>query len=120
MSKRTATASTIQITATTPVLMLALELGEEAWKLGFSSAFGQIPLMRDVGSRDTKALLAQIAWAKKRLGPTSRAASATTTVRGRGSAPLSASRCRCLCAFSTITIELSTMTPIAMRCRRGS
>ena len=41
MSKQTATASTIQITSTTPVLMLALELGEESWKLGFSSAFGQ-------------------------------------------------------------------------------
>lgn len=68
MSKQTATASTIQITATTPVVMLALELGEETWKLGFSSAFGQIPLVRDIGSRDTKALLAQIAWAKKKLG----------------------------------------------------
>ena len=68
MSKQTATASTIQITATTPVLMLAMELGEEAWKLGFSSAFGQVPLVRDIGSRDTKALLRQIAWAKKKLG----------------------------------------------------
>jgi transposase len=68
MSKKTATASTIQITAATPILMLALELGEASWKLGFSSAFGQIPLVRDVRSRDTKALLAQIAWAKKKLG----------------------------------------------------
>jgi transposase len=48
--------------------MLALELGEEAWKLGFSSGFGQIPLVRDIGSRNTKVLLAQIAWAKKGLG----------------------------------------------------
>jgi transposase len=48
--------------------MLALELGEETWKLGFSSAFGRTPLVRDFGSRDTKALLAQIAWAKKKLG----------------------------------------------------
>ena len=68
MSKQTATASTVQITATTPVLMLALELGEEKWKLGFSSAFGQLPLVRDIASRNTKALLAQIAWAKKKLG----------------------------------------------------
>ena len=60
MSKQTATASTIQITATSPTLMLALELGEESWKLGFSSAFGQIPLVRDIVSRDTQALLAQI------------------------------------------------------------
>ena len=56
MSKRTATASTLQITAGTPILMLALELGEEKWKLGFSSAFGQAPLVRDIGSRDKKSL----------------------------------------------------------------
>jgi transposase len=68
MSKQTATASTIQITTTEPVLMLAMELGEEHWKLGFSSAFGQEPLVRDIGSRDKKVLLAQIAWAKKKLG----------------------------------------------------
>ncbi len=68
MSKQTATASTIQITSTTPVLMLALELGEESWKLGFSSAFGQLPLVRDIGSRDKWALLAGIAWAKQKLG----------------------------------------------------
>jgi len=68
MSKQTATASTIQITSSTPVLMLALELGEESWKLGFSSAFGQLPLVRDIGSRDKRALLAAIAWAKKKLG----------------------------------------------------
>jgi transposase len=68
MSKQTATASTIQITTTTPVLMLAMELGEEHWKLGFSSAFGQEPLVRDIGSRDKQVLLAQIAWATKKLG----------------------------------------------------
>ena len=68
MSKQTATASTIQITTTAPVLMLAMELGEEHWKLGFSSAFGQEPLVRDIGSRDKKVLLAHIAWAKKKLG----------------------------------------------------
>ncbi len=68
MSKQTATASAIQITTTTPVLMLAMELGEEHWKLGFSSAFGQEPLVRDIGSRDKSVLLAHIAWAKKKLG----------------------------------------------------
>jgi transposase len=68
MSKQTATASTIKITTTTPVLMLAMELGEEHWKLGFSSAFGQEPLVRDIGSRDKKVLLAHIAWAKEKLG----------------------------------------------------
>jgi transposase len=70
VSKQTATASTIQITTTTPVLMLALELGEDHWKIGFSSAFGQEPLVRDIGSRDKLVLLSHIAWAKKKLGLT--------------------------------------------------
>ena len=68
MSKQTATASAVQITTTAPTLMLALELGEDHWKIGFSSAFGQEPLVRDIGSRDKKVLLAHIAWAKKKLG----------------------------------------------------
>jgi transposase len=48
--------------------MLALELGEDKWKLGFSSAFGQVPIERNIASGGTKALLTQIAKAKKKLG----------------------------------------------------
>jgi transposase len=48
--------------------MLAMELGEEHWKLGFSSGFGQVPISRDIASRDTKALLSQIERARKQLG----------------------------------------------------
>ena len=48
--------------------MLALELGEEKWKIGFSSAFGEDPLVRNMASRHTKSLLAHISWAKKKLG----------------------------------------------------
>ena len=68
VSKQTATASTIQVTSNSVVLMLALELGEEKWKLGFSSAFGELPLERNIASRGTQTLLSQIAWAKKKLG----------------------------------------------------
>jgi transposase len=68
VSKKTTATTTLEITSTTPTLMLALELGEEKWKLGFSSAFGQIPLERNIASRSTKALLAQISWATKKLG----------------------------------------------------
>jgi transposase len=68
LSKQTAATSAIQITSTIPVLMLALELGEEHWKLGFSSAFGQVPIERDIGSRDTKVLLSEITRAKQQLG----------------------------------------------------
>jgi len=68
LSTQTAATSTIQITSTAPTLMLAMELGEEHWKLGFSSAFGQPPLVRDIASRDTTALLKSIAWATQKLG----------------------------------------------------
>ena len=68
MSKQTATASAVQITSNTPTLMLALELGEEKWKIGFSSAFGQVPLVRNMASRHTKSLLGHIEWARKKLG----------------------------------------------------
>ena len=67
MSKKTAATSTVQITSSAPVLMLALELGEEKWKLGFCPAFGQAPLERNMASRNRTSLLAQIAWAKKKL-----------------------------------------------------
>ncbi len=67
MSKQTAATSTIQITSPTPVLMLSMELGEEHWKLGFSSAFGQLPIAREIASRDTKALMFQIARARRQL-----------------------------------------------------
>jgi transposase len=68
VSKKTVATSTIEITSTSPTLMLALELGEEKWKLGFCSAFGQRPLERNIASRNRKSLLAQIAWATKKLG----------------------------------------------------
>lgn len=68
MSKQTAAASTIEISEAQPILMLAMELGESGWLLGFSSGFGQTPVRRKIDSRDGKALLAQIAWAKRRLG----------------------------------------------------
>ena len=68
MSKQTAAASTIEISEAQPILMLAMELGESGWLLGFSSGFGQTPVRRKIDSRDGKALLAQIAWAKQRLG----------------------------------------------------
>ncbi|MEE9278724.1 MAG: IS110 family transposase [Myxococcota bacterium] len=48
--------------------MLAFELGETGWKLGFTSGFGHEVLERNIASRDTKALLKQIAWVKRRLG----------------------------------------------------
>jgi transposase len=68
MSKQTAATSTIQISEERQTLMLAMELGEAGWLLGFASAYGQKPLRRKITSRDRKALLREIAWAKVKLG----------------------------------------------------
>jgi len=68
MSKQTAAASTIQISEAHETLMVALELGEKGWLLGFSTGFGQEIVRRKIDSRDGKALLGQIAWAREKLG----------------------------------------------------
>jgi transposase len=68
MSKCTTTASMIHGSEESPTLMMSMELGETGWLLGFASGFGQRPLRRKIASRDGKALVAQIAWAKQHLG----------------------------------------------------
>ena len=68
MSKQTAAAWKIEGNEERATLMMAMELGESGWLLGFASAYGQRPLRRKVATRDGRALLAQIAWAKQRLG----------------------------------------------------
>jgi len=68
VSKQTAAASRIDGNEERATLMMSMELGESGWLLGFASAYGQRPLRRQVATRDGKALLAQIAWAKQRLG----------------------------------------------------
>lgn len=69
MSTQTAAASTLQLSSDGEgILMLGFELSEKEWLLGFSKGFGQKPLRRKIGSRDHRALLAEIAWAKEKLG----------------------------------------------------
>jgi transposase len=48
--------------------MLAFELGEGSWLLGFSAGFGSRVLRRKIASRDTGALLREIARARRELG----------------------------------------------------
>jgi len=67
MSKKTAAASTIEITSPARTLMLAFELGEGSWLLGFSAGFGEPVLRRKISSRDTRALLREIEKAKEKL-----------------------------------------------------
>ena len=73
MSRKTAATSTIQITSA-PILLLAFELGEESWLLGFSRGFGEKVLRRKIKSirrkiksRDTTALMQEVARAKQQL-----------------------------------------------------
>ena len=54
MSKRTAAASAIQISSPAQTLMLAFELGEGAWLLGFSAGFGEAVLRRKDRFRATR------------------------------------------------------------------
>jgi transposase len=67
MSKTTVTARD-QRSASETVLMLAFELGEDGWLLGFSTGFGQPVLRRKVVSRDREAVLRAIGWARGKLG----------------------------------------------------
>lgn len=66
MSK-TATTHTIDLTTTRGTLFIAFELGQETWKLGFSRGFGERVYERNVGARDTKALMREIGGMKKRV-----------------------------------------------------
>lgn len=66
MPKTTITAVD-QGNASSSVLMLAFELGEEGWLLGFSSGFGQRVLRRKVASRHREGVLRAIAWAREQL-----------------------------------------------------
>ena len=68
MSKQTAATSRTESTGSGQTLMMAMELGESGWLLGFASESGQKPLRRKVDSRDGQAILDQIAWAKRELG----------------------------------------------------
>jgi transposase len=48
-------------------LLLAFELGERTWKLGFTTGFGQPPRLRHIPARATDRLLEEIARAKARF-----------------------------------------------------
>ncbi len=82
MSKYTAATSTIH-GSEPPTLMMALELGETGWLLGFASGFGQKPLRRKIASRDKAGLLRQVAWARERLGLSDEARVVTCYEAGR-------------------------------------
>ena len=57
----------IESVATRP-LLLAFELGDRGWKLGFTTGLGQRPRVRQIPARATERVLEEIARAKVRFG----------------------------------------------------
>ena len=60
--------STAPVTSIPTTLLLAFELGERTWKLGFSVGLGQRPRLRQISVRATDRVLEEIARAKVRFG----------------------------------------------------
>src|SRR6267378_888006 len=54
--------------AAKPSLLVAFELGERAWKLGFSSGMGQRPRVRQIPAGAVGVIANEIARAKSRFG----------------------------------------------------
>src|ERR1700730_18517856 len=59
--------STAVATAIVPTLLLAFELGERTWKLGFTTGLGQQPRIRQIPARATDRLVEELARAKARF-----------------------------------------------------
>jgi len=57
-----------EFSAATPSLLLAFELGERTWKLGFTVGMGQRPRVRQIPAGAVGLLAAEIAHAKRRFG----------------------------------------------------
>ncbi len=68
MSKYTAAASTNELSSPEAPLLLAFELGEESWLLGFSVGIGGKVLRRKIASRDTASLLREVSRARDHFG----------------------------------------------------
>ena len=57
-----------EFTARTSCLLLAFELGQRSWKLGFTVGLGQRPRIRQIPAGAVGALVTEIERAKTRLG----------------------------------------------------
>src|SRR5262245_21743462 len=58
----------VEFSAMTPSLLVAFEMGERAWKLGFTVGMGQRPRVRQVPAGAVDMLANEIARAKRRFG----------------------------------------------------
>lgn len=77
------TAREVQGSMAGPVLHVAFELGMLQWKLAFTIGLGQAPRLRTVAARNTAAIVAEIALAKKRFGLPADAAMVSCYEAGR-------------------------------------
>ena len=68
MTMTRAEESTAVATTIEPTLLLAFELSERVWKLGFTTGVGQRPRIRQIPARATDRVLEEIARAKARFG----------------------------------------------------
>jgi len=59
--------STAVATPVAPTLLLAFELGERSWKLGFTTGLGQQPRIRQIPARATDRVVEELARAKARF-----------------------------------------------------
>ena len=75
--------STAVAPANAPRLLLAFELGERSWKLGFTTGLGQRPRMRQIPARATDRVLEEIVRAKARFRVSADAAVASCYEAGR-------------------------------------
>src|SRR5690348_6746020 len=69
--------------APTPLLLLAFELGQRSWKLGFSMGMGQRPRLRQIPAGAVDLLAKEIIQAKARLALPSDAAVISCYEAGR-------------------------------------
>ena len=60
--------STVSMNDQPVTVLLALELGERTWKLGFTTGIGQRPRVRQIPAGAVDRLLAEVTRAKARLG----------------------------------------------------
>jgi len=63
----TAATRAVESSVASPVLYLAFELGQQRWKLGFTTGLGQRPRERTIAARDVGAVARELARAKERF-----------------------------------------------------
>jgi transposase len=67
MTRTTESSASTPTSSSSPALLLAFELGERSWKLGFTTGMGQRPRIRVIGAGAVDRVVEEVARAKNRL-----------------------------------------------------